>query len=106
MEDKNSVPRYDDLNLSFDYDIVMNNNCFYTGSTLDIIFGLIFLSKLSDVNFILSYPLSENSKLNEYYKKIGNYNSTKFEFNNIEILWSYHKLILLKILILFIRCYK
>ena len=96
LEDKNSIPRYDDLNLSFDYDIVMNNNCFYTGSTLDIIFGLIFLSKLSDVNFILSYPLSENSKLNEYYKKIGNYNSTKFEFNNIEILWSYHKLILIE----------
>ena len=96
LEDKNSIPRYDDLNLSFDYDIVMNNNCFYTGSTLDIIFGLIFLSKLPDVNFILSYPLSENSKLVEYYKKIGNYNSTKFEFNNIEILWSYHKLILIE----------
>tara|TARA_Y100000590_G_scaffold465990_1_gene639918 strand:+ start:5178 stop:7385 length:2208 start_codon:yes stop_codon:yes gene_type:complete len=96
LEDKNSVPRYEDLNLNFDNDIVMNNNCFYTGSTLDIIFGLIFLSKFPNVNFILSYPLSENSKLNEYYKKIGNYNSTKFEFNNIEILWSYHKLILIE----------
>ena len=93
LEDKNSVPRYDDLNLNFNNDIVMNNNCFYTGSTLDIVFGLIFLNKLSNVNFILSYPLSENLKLNEYYKKIGNYNLTHFEFNNIEIIWSYHKLI-------------
>ena len=96
LEDKNSVPRYDDLTLNFDNDIVMNNNCFYTGSTLDIIFGLLFLNKFPNVNFILSYPLSENSKLNEYYKKIGNYKSNKFEFNNIEILWSYHKLILIE----------
>ena len=96
LEDKNSVPRYEDLNLNFNNDIVMNNNCFYTGSTLDIVFGLIFLSKFQNVNFILSYPLSENNKLNEYYKKIGNYKSTKFEFNNIEILWSYHKLILIE----------
>lgn len=95
LEDKNSIPRYDDLNLNFDNDIVMNNNCFYTGSTLDIVFGLIYLNKYSNVNFILSYPLSENIKLNEYYKKIGNFNSTKFEFNNIEIIWSYHKLILI-----------
>lgn len=96
LEDKNSVPRYEDLNLNFNNDIVMNNNCFYTGSTLDIVFGLIFLSKFTNVNFILSYPLSENTKLNEYYKKIGNYKSNKFEFNNIEILWSYHKLILIE----------
>jgi ankyrin repeat protein len=96
IEDKNSVPRYEDLNLNFDNDIVMNNNCFYTGSTLDIVFGLIFLNKFPNVNFILSYPLSENSKLNEYYKKIGNYNSNKFEFNNIEIIWSFHKLILIE----------
>jgi ankyrin repeat protein len=96
LEDNNSIPRYDDLNLNFDNDIVMNNNCFYTGSTLDIVFGLIFLNKFSNVNFILSYPLSENSKLTEYYKKIGNYNPAKFEFNNVEILWSYHKLILIE----------
>tara|TARA_Y100000591_G_scaffold319935_1_gene332610 strand:- start:12583 stop:14784 length:2202 start_codon:yes stop_codon:yes gene_type:complete len=96
LEDKNSVPRYEDLNLSFDNDIVMNNNCFYTGSTLDIIFGLVYLSKFPNVNFILSYPLSENTKLNEYYKKIGNYKPNKFEFNNIEILWSYQKLILIE----------
>ena len=49
----------------------MENNCFYTGSTLDIIFGLIYLSKYDNVNFILSYPLSENNKLIEYYKVIG-----------------------------------
>ena len=96
LEDNNSIPRYEDLNLNFNNDIVMENNCFYTGSTLDIVFGLIFLNKLPNVNFILSYPLSENTKLKEYYKQIGNYNSNKFEFNNIEILWSFHKLILIE----------
>jgi len=93
LEEKNSIPRYEDLKLNFDNNIVMENNCFYTGSTLDIVFGLIYLNKYSNVSFILSYPLSENEKLINYYKKIGINYSSKFEFNNIEIIWSYQKLI-------------
>jgi len=93
MEENRSMPDYNNYKLNFESDIVMDKTCFYTGSTLDILFGLVYLHKNNNVDFILSFPLSENNKLTEYYKKIGIDNSYKIEFNNIEIIWSFQKLI-------------
>jgi ankyrin repeat protein len=95
VEEKRSVPQYVEINFNFDEDIVMEDNCFYTGSTIDILFGLIYLSRHNNVNFIISYPLSDNKKLTDYYKKIGLNYSYKVEFINIEIVWSFQKLILM-----------
>jgi ankyrin repeat protein len=93
LEEKRSIPDYNNYKLNFENDIVMEKSCFYTGSTLDILFGLVYLHKNNNVDFILSYPLTQNTKLTEYYNKIGIDNSYKVEFNNIEIVWSYQKLI-------------
>lgn len=94
IEDKKrSIPQIEDLEITIDSGIFMNN-CFYTGSTLDILFGLVYLYNLNkNIGFILEYPLTENNKLTEYYKKLGIENSYKLEFTNIEILWIYQKII-------------
>ena len=84
---------YEEILFTID-DIVFENNYFYTGSTIDILFGLIYLhNNFKNINFIIDYPLSQNNKLINYYEKIGLDYDYKIEFINIEILWSYQKLI-------------
>ena len=92
-ENNRSIPKIDDMELTLDSGIYMKN-CFYTGSTIDILFGLVYLHNLNkNIGFILEYPLTENNNLLEYYKKLGTYYSYKLEFTNIEILWIYQKII-------------
>lgn len=93
LDEKRSIPYYESISFTTD-NIVFENNCFYTGSTIDILFGLIYLhNNFNNVNFIIEYPLSQNEKLINYYQKIGIDYDYKIEFINIEILWSFQKLI-------------
>jgi ankyrin repeat protein len=94
LKDKRSLPHIQNINLHFDNGIFLNN-CFYTGSPLDILFGLYLLNhdfKSKGLSLILDYPLTINSSLENYYKKIGLDYPYKMDFSNIEIIWSYQKL--------------
>ena len=90
---KRSIPLYNEINLNIESGIY-KDGCYYIGSTIDILFGLVYLYKeFSNVEIILDYPLTENKELEIYYKKIGiNYNY-KVDFSNIEIIWSFQKII-------------
>ncbi len=94
INEKRSLPRIHSLNLNFDNGIFVNN-CYYTGSPIDILFGLILLDqdfKSKGFGVILDYPLTINAPLENYYKKIGLDYPYKMDFSNIEIIWSYQKI--------------
>jgi ankyrin repeat protein len=94
IKDRRSLPHFQSLNLKFDNGIFLNN-CFYTGSPIDILFGLLLLYndfKIKGLSIVLDYPLSINSPLENYYKKIGLDYPYKMDFSNIEIIWSYQKI--------------
>jgi len=94
LKDRRSLPHFQSLNLKFDNGIFLNN-CFYTGSPIDILFGLLLLYndfKIKGLSILLDYPLSINSPLENYYKKIGLDYPYKMDFSNIEIIWSYQKI--------------
>jgi hypothetical protein len=94
VKDKRSLPHVQNINLHFDNGIFLNN-CFYTGSPLDILFGLYLLNqdfKSKGLSIILDYPLTINTSLENYYKKIGLDYPYKMDFSNIEIIWSYQKI--------------
>ncbi len=90
---KISIPTYKELKLNIDNGIYVEG-CYYTGSTIDILFGLLYLTKEhNNVSVTLEYPLTNNKELEHNYIKMGlNYNF-KLDFTNIEIVWSYMKLI-------------
>nr|QFG74222.1 MAG: ankyrin repeat containing protein [Megaviridae environmental sample] len=89
---KRSIPKYKNIKITIDSGIYMND-LFYTGSIIDILFGLIWLRQnYSNLNLILNYPITINKNLNKHYDSIGQ--NVINDFNNIEIMWSYHKLIL------------
>jgi len=92
---KRSVPQYEEIKLNIDSGI-FKEGCFYTGSTIDILFGMIYLYKeYPNLDLVLEYPLTENKELESYYSKLGiNYNY-KLDFSNIEIIWSFQRLIFL-----------
>jgi ankyrin repeat protein len=93
LNEKRSLPLYDNFNLEIEEGI-FKKGCYYTGSTIDILFGLVYLFKIyPNIKFVLEYPLVENNNLTDYYKKLGiNYNY-KLDFSNIEIVWVYQKII-------------
>lgn len=71
------------------------NVCTFTGSTLDILIGLIYLlKKFPDACSTFSKNFSENKELCKFYKSIGIIMNTHCEFLNFEIVWVYHKLYL------------
>jgi hypothetical protein len=77
------------LNLRF------TNFCFYTGSPIDILFGLILLNndfKNKGLTVILDYPLTINKSLETYYQKLSLDYPYKLDFSNIEIMWCYQKI--------------
>ncbi|AYV76687.1 MAG: ankyrin repeat protein [Terrestrivirus sp.] len=72
------------------------NVCTFTGSTLDILIGLIYLlKKYPDACSTFSRNFSENKELCKFYKSIGIIMNTHCEFLNFEIVWVYHKLYLM-----------
>lgn len=93
LKNKKSIPNMKNIEVKLEYDVFVNT-CYYTGNNLDTIFGLSWLKlKYNNIKFILSYPLTINNKLEEYYKKMGVYYNWKIDFSNIQIMWSYQKLI-------------
>ncbi len=97
-----SVPTYNEIKLKIDSGIYMEN-CYYIGSNIDILFGLLYLHTNTMINnktyLLLEYPLTNNkgqSEIENYYTQMGINYSFKMDFCNIEILWSYMKLIYIK----------
>lgn len=94
IKEKRSQPLIQKINLIFDNGI-FTNFCYYTGTPIDVLFGLILLKKKfisNGLNIILDYPLTINIPLDNYYSKIGLNNPYKLDFNNIEIIWAYQKI--------------
>jgi ankyrin repeat protein len=96
IKENRSIPKLKDYNLILDNGIFVNT-CFYTGSPIDILFGVLFLYdsfKDKGLNLIIDYPLTSNKELENYYRSLGiNYNY-KLDFCNFEINWIYQKLII------------
>ena len=62
--------------------------CYYTGSSIDIIYGLIYLNNsLSEIDILIEYPLTVNKELEEYYSKMNLDYPYKLDFSNFEINW-------------------
>lgn len=73
------------------------NICTFTGSTLDILIGLIYLlKKHTDACSTFSKNFSENKELCKFYKSIGIIMNTRCEFLNFEIVWVHNKLYLVE----------
>ncbi len=99
LENFTSMPTYKKMH-SFIIDIEDTDiikGCYYTGSTLDILFGLVYIynNYKNDIGLVLEYPLTENKELEKYYTRMGINYDFKLEFSNIEIVWSFMKLIYL-----------
>jgi len=63
-------------------------DCYYTGSSIDIIYGLIYLkNNLNSIDILIEYPLTENNELEEYYSKMNKDYPYKLDFSNFEINW-------------------
>jgi ankyrin repeat protein len=92
LKEKKSLPQLLNLDLRLDNGIFVNT-CYYTGFPIDILFGLLTLSKdFPNLGLIIDYPLTVNKKLEEYYKTNGTDFPYKLDFSNIEIIWSYQKI--------------
>lgn len=94
INDKRSIPNIQSYNLVIDNGIFVNT-CYYTGNTIDILFGILFLHNkynTDGLNLVLKYPLTENENLIQYYKSIGIDFEFKLDFVNFEILWSFQKI--------------
>ncbi len=92
--ERRTLPKMSNIELNFDNGI-FTNYCYYTGSPIDILFGLILLHQdfsSKGLKVILDYPLTVNESLEKYYQKIGLDYPYKLDFSNIEIIWSYQKL--------------
>ena len=65
----------------------------YTGTTLDILFGLIYLSQnFNNITTTLSTDFIENSDLNSYYLNQKNKKVRREDFINFEIIWDSNKI--------------
>ena len=92
--ERRTLPKLSNIELNFDNGI-FTNFCYYTGSPIDILFGLLLLHQdfaSKGLKVILDYPLTVNELLEKYYQKIGLDYPYKLDFSNIEIIWSYQKL--------------
>lgn len=71
--------------------------CTFTGNTLDILLGLIYLlNKHKNTCSILSTDFIENKSLYQFYKSNGILMSSKSEFLNFEIIWVNQKLFIVE----------
>jgi ankyrin repeat protein len=94
VKEKRTLPATSNLNLILDNGIFVNF-CYYTGSPIDILFGLILLNndfKDKGLGIILDYPITINKSLETYYQKLGLDYPYKLDFSNIEIVWCYQKI--------------
>ena len=92
-KDKISVPQIDKIKINIDSGIFVDS-CYYTGTSIDIIFGLIHIkNNFSNVKLVLDYPLTINDEIVNYYKQLGIYYKYKLEYSNFCIYWCYNKII-------------
>lgn len=94
IKEHRSLPSLQHMKLNFDNGI-FTNTCFYTGFPIDVLFGLLLLYntfKNSQLKVVIDFPLTINTQLETYYKKIGMDYKYNMDFSNIEILWSYQKI--------------
>ena len=92
--DKKSIPFIDNINITIENGIVVKS-CSYTGSTIDILFGLLFLFKKFNkdgLNILIKNTLIKNDLLLSYYKSIGLDFNYKLDFINFEIIWTFQKI--------------
>jgi ankyrin repeat protein len=92
--DRKSIPFINNLNITVDNGIVVKS-CSYTGSTIDILFGLLFLyNKFNKegFNILINETLVKNNSLITYYKSIGIDLNYKLDFINFEIIWTFQKI--------------
>jgi hypothetical protein len=72
------------------------NVCTFTGSTLDILIGLIYLlKKHNNICSTLTTEFVENKSLYAFYKSIGVLIGSRTEFLNFEMIWVNKKLYLI-----------
>jgi ankyrin repeat protein len=94
VKEKRTLPKTITNNLKIDNGII-TKFCFYTGTPIDILFGLILLNnkfKNKKLNIVLDRPLTINLALETNYKNIGLDYPYKLDFSNIQIIWSYQKI--------------
>jgi hypothetical protein len=94
LENKISVPYKKNANL---YCVTINNNIItdyitYTGTSLDILIGMVFLKQFENVSTSLTKKFIINEDLANYYKVLGIIKEIKGEYMNFEITWLYQKL--------------
>ena len=71
--------------------------CTFTGTTLDVLLGLIYLLKThKNTCSTLSTEFYSNENLQNFYKSIGILMGSRSEFLNFEIVWVHHKLYLIE----------
>jgi ankyrin repeat protein len=94
QKEKRTLPKLSNIDLIFDNGIY-TNLCYYTGTPIDVLFGLFLLHKMykENLGIVIDYPLTKNIELENYYQKIGLDYPYKLDFSNIEIIWSYQKII-------------
>ncbi len=94
FNEKRSIPKLNNYKLKLDNGIFVDT-CYFTGSRIDILFGIIFLFKTftnNQLGILLDYPLSDNNELEKYYKSLGINFNNKINFCNFEIIWAYQKI--------------
>lgn len=73
------------------------NFCTYTGSTLDVLIGLIYLLKKHKFACsTLSKNFVNNNDLCQFYKSMGIVMNNRCEFLNFEIVWIHYKLYIME----------
>lgn len=77
--------------------LIEGNKCVkfttFTGVTLDVLIGLIYLcQKHNFVCPILDENFENNIELDKYYNSLGLVNNANTDYLNFEIIWVYHKL--------------
>lgn len=95
FNEKRSIPHFNNIKLNIDNGIFVNF-CYYTGSTIDIICGMIFLyNKFSKLNFniLLNEGLTKHDILVKYYDSIGIDDKIKLGLINFDIIWCFQKII-------------
>ncbi|VVU95179.1 Ankyrin repeats (3 copies) [seawater metagenome] len=82
----------DNLNITIDNGIAVNS-CTYTGSTIDVLSGLIYLKEnFNNIGTSFSDIITSNPNVEKYYETIGIASNSSKEFLNFEILWIYQKI--------------
>jgi ankyrin repeat protein len=64
----------------------------YTGTSLDILSGLLYIKQFENVFTTLNKKFIINEDLSEYYKVLGIIKEIKGEYMNFEITWLYQKI--------------